>query len=286
MKKINLLQCLCYASMALMVSCTSEELVQENEEAKGIVMTVQDFQYESDSRTSIEMSAQGGQFTWSDNDTVGIFSNIEGGRQVDFPMAKGAGTNQAYFNGGGWALKSNTQYSAYYPLNGQFYLDKTQIPLVFKGQEQSGNDSSAHLGQFDYLAAVATTPQNGNVNFNFQHLGCLVRLNFTMPQDGELTQVVLSSKEAIFARTGTVDLTANPLAITPGNMAGTLAVQVKNLTAKANDDVKIYLMMAPVDLTGKTVNVSLTIGGKSVMCDGTLSQKNLMAGKAYRLSLQ
>ena len=61
-------------------------------------------------------------FVWEATDTVGIYPNT--GSQVYFNIVDGVGTSSVSFNGGGWALKSNSTYYSYYPFVGDIYLKR------------------------------------------------------------------------------------------------------------------------------------------------------------------
>ena len=54
-------------------------------------------------------------FNWAIGDTLGIFPNR--GNQVEFPISAAQGTTSASFDGGGWALRNNASYAAYYPFS-------------------------------------------------------------------------------------------------------------------------------------------------------------------------
>ena len=97
-------------------------------------------------------------------------------------------SNEATFDGGAWALKSSNNYAAYYPFIGDIYLDRTKVPVDYTGQVQKGkinsNEVITHLSAFDYMAAQAVTQTQGNLNFQFSHLGALVEVKFNVPVAG------------------------------------------------------------------------------------------------------
>ena len=283
MKEKSLFQYAFYALMVLLISCSSDEVVQDYGEAKRIVMSAQGFEFESDSRTAINITPQGGAFTWSANDTVGIFPDRGG--QVYFPMVSGAGTNTAFFDGGGWALKPSSTYAAYYPFIGNIYQDKRAIPVDYSGQQQSGNASAAHLGGYDFLASRASSPSQGTVKFHFKHLGCLVELSFNLPHKDELKSVTLSSDKKFFVTRGVVDLSSSVPAVRALAATNTLVIPVTGLrTAADGDQVKIYFMMAPVDLTGQ--NLKLTLFNGADEYSSAIAGLKFEAGNGYRLAAQ
>ena len=180
-------------------SCTQDELVDsslpqdtEQQEVKGIVMTGVDYDFVGKaSRSQVIHGDKSLQFQWKAGDQVGIFpmaskdgSEIKNeGTQVTFPMTGGEGTNQAKFDGGGWALKPDYTYASYFPLIDKLLgLDKTKIPVsyanpVYKDVPIEGN-VTVDLGDSDFMTAEASAADvSGNINFNFHHTGALIILN-------------------------------------------------------------------------------------------------------------
>lgn len=265
--------------MFSMSACSNEEELQADVSTEGvnkITMTATDFEYPT-TRTDFEIGSSGAAFKWAKNDTVGIFPNE--GAQVYFPMISGAGTNSASFTGGGWALKSSATYAAYYPFIGDMYLNQKKIPISYTGQVQAGNGSTAHLGTYDFMAASATTAENGGVNFSFKHLGCLVQLKIIVPVAQTLPSVILSADEEVFVDEGYINLTSESPAIVPTKTTKTLKIELKDVaTIAANEVVTVYFMMAPVDMTGKTLTI------KSGEIEGKVDAKNFEGGKAYQLA--
>lgn len=253
-----------------------------SDEARELTFTAPDFKYAPSSRTNLTISNEGAEFSWSANDTVGIFPNE--GTQVGFSMAAGAGTKTASFDGGGWSLKSASTYAAYYPLRGEFYLDKRAIPLDYTGQTQTGNASTAHLGAYDYMGAVAKTPEEGRVTFGFQHLGALVRLNLPVPDACTLTSVVLRSNDTPFITKGSLDLTSPSLAVTSQERSHEYMISLKDISfTESNQTATIYFMLSPVDLSGKNVNVTVTCDGAPSPLQYIFAGQNFKSGLAYSM---
>lgn len=281
MKRMNFLPMGAAALLLAFVACTDEVAELPVGELKQIVMTASDFETENGSRTNFQITSSGAEFSWAANDTVGIFPNE--GAQAYFPMTSGAGTKTANFTGGGWALKDASTYAAYYPFIGNFYLDKTAIPVDYTGQVQTGDASTAHLGAYDYMAAAPSTPKNGNVVFAFKHLGALVQLKLTVPQATTLNSVTLTTESKVFGVEGKVNIMANTLGITSVTSSKEVTLEVKNVaTTEANQVVTLYLMIPPVDLSSKTLKAVVKTGTGSE--EVALDSKNFLAGKAYALS--
>lgn len=281
MKKISF--CM-FCSVALFCGCNEEgqEHGLVTDEVENVRATIKDFVYDDSflTRTSISVESDGSHYAWAETDTIGIFPST--GRQVEFSMADGAGSTSATFTGGGWGLKSTSTYAAYYPLIGEYYLDKTKIPVDYTGQVQTGNGSTAHLGAYDYLAAPASEVSNGSVAFNFERLGCLVRLVITIPEPKTLTKMTLNSTR-YFTESGTVDLSAETSEITATKKSASIEVGLENIaTTETDEQVTIYLMLPPVDLSSSTLTATIDFE------DGTnhetdVTGKKLEAGNAYAL---
>lgn len=283
MKFLNILLLSCFGF--ILNSC-NENIVedtfdQSQSNVNSIRFTAPDFKESSvNSRTSIDVAENGVKFSWSANDTIGIFPDE--GAQVYFPMESGAGTNTASFTGGGWALKSSSGYAAYYPLRGEFYLDKKNIPLFYDGQVQTGNGTTDHLGAFDYMGANATVPEDGNVNFEFKHLGALVQLNIPMEEACNLNHIVLQTEEGEFVTKASLDLSSTLLKVTPIEKSKQYGIALNKLMLSGdNMTATVYFMLSPVDLSGKKISVIVRSDSKSYQYE--FSGKNFQEGFAYSI---
>ena len=163
MKKHISIAVLQLSLICVLFSCSEETLlvetlkpVEEEVDLTTLRATLKDFKNETMGeepaviRSTIVTDEAGElQIVWAENDTIGIFPSS--GMQVAFPMASSAGTKNATFDGGGWGLKRSATYSAYYPLIGQFYLDRTNIPMIISNQKQDGNGS--YYGNVNFVIA-------------------------------------------------------------------------------------------------------------------------------------
>lgn len=273
----------------LLVACTPETEFIESPTTQGktiesIKVTATDFEGAEDiTRTAVEITDEGATFNWAANDTIGIFPTT--GYQVAFPMASGAGSKTAEFNGGGWGLKSNSQYAAYYPFQYN-NRDRKNVAITYVGQIQKGNDNTDHIGLFDYMAASATTPSEGSVSFNFEHLGALVQWKVKIPEAGNLTALTLETKEHALIRNGKLDLSKPQPVIESSDKSTSVSMELEQVsTTTAGQEIIVYMMMAPVDLTGKDFTLSLT-NDKGKVAEATLTGQKFEAGKAYALSAE
>ena len=232
-------------------------------------LKVQDFlSSDVESRTTIDMTASengsfSGEFKWASLDTIGIFPDK--GYQVAFPMSGGAGANYAKFDGGGWALKEASKYSAYFPFE---YNNRSSeaIPVTFLGQKQTGNKSANHLGLYDYMYTIPDGPVNGNVNFNFEHLGSVLALHMTFPETVDVKQVEISFGEEILVEKGHINLksannTSDKTFIEYADVQKTnsLVLEVEDIKTTTKDEqVVVFMWIASdqaISLAGKTFKV-------------------------------
>lgn len=265
---------------SFLLSCSEDNSVLTEDSPKGMHFTIPDFEFDLSSRTAVEITDQAAVFTWSANDTVGIFPDADAS-QARFIMTAGAGTKTATFDGGGWALMADKKYASYYPYIPDVNLDKTHIPVNFVGQVQNGNGSTLHLGRYDFMAATAVVPTHGEVGFNYKHLGCLMQIKLTMPKPGVVTSVVLKSTEKIFVSQGKYNLMSNDIAIEPVTLLDSMKIDLTNVqTSNDGEIITVYLMMAPSNLTDKEVIVKAQ-NENQLVAEGKVMLKNLVAGTAY-----
>ncbi|MBO7192180.1 MAG: leucine-rich repeat protein [Bacteroidales bacterium] len=272
--------------LAAMVACTQLEKTEESQNSANdgflqeLSVTGKDFNLDIDTRSSVTIGENGASFVWNEDDVIGIFPDK--GDQVSFAMEEGAGTQTATFSGGGWALKSSAKYAAYYP---HVYenRDLTAIPVSYLGQTQNGNANADHIGEYDFMAAAVSTPSNGAVAFDMHHLGALVQLSVTVAEPSKLIHVTFHS-DADFIEYGTIDLSANTPVINAKELSKSFRISLSNLTTtEPNEEVLIYFMMAPVDLTDKSLKAIIEKDNHYFQ-EIELTGKKFEAGKAYRLA--
>ena len=238
-------------------------------------------------RTQLTVDGNVAKFTWTPGDRVGILPDQ--GAQVWFeiptPEEGEEPTNVAAFDGGAWALKPTSDYAAYYPFVKDFDLDRTKVPVSYTEQAQTGNGTTAHLGAYDYQGArPSTTNGAGGVSFDFDHVGALVLLQFTVPTGGtQLTGVTLSADGAAFTTAGTYDLTSTEgFPITPTETAESMTIGLDHTTTADDETVTLYFLCAPIDLSGKKVSVSVACGGtEGETIEFEADGKNLVAAGGY-----
>ena len=247
-----------------MVACTSEEVlnnfqqITEEGEITRIEAVLSPFEEEGgDSRTVITMGSSTIDYpVWAEGDTIGIYPNM--GDQLSFPIVEGIGFRTCEFNGGGWALKASASYTAYSPFNrAYYYKDREKLPVSMLGQKQIGNDNSGHLGAYDIQIAMGETPSNGKVGFNFVHQVAIVRMDLTTPVAAQWASVILES-DALFTTEANMNLASSNPSISSVTTSNTVKLELENVaTTEDNKIVTAYMMMLPVNLTNKKLNIKL-----------------------------
>jgi len=268
-------------AVALMLAACDEEQLVSSQLQKGVTFTVPDFVDESGTRVDVSVDNSGAHFTWTAGDTLGVFPG--NGYQTAFPISAGAGTSTAVFDGADWALRPNASYAAYYPFVPSMQLDKSKIEASYLGQTQNGNGSTAHLGDYDYLAAKYTTVSaSGDVNFTLNHLGCLVRFQLTMPEADTYTSMTLSCDGVNFATSNKFDLTAETPALSAKSTSESISLALTNVaTTEANQVLTLYMMLPPMDLSSK--NLTVKVIGETYY-EAKVAGKNMAAGSIYGYS--
>ena len=231
------------------VSCQANDSQDNNR----ITFSVNDFRDDGDCFSETRSNlVNGTSFIWSECDTVGIYPNTGG--QVYFAMTAGAGTNSATFDGGGWNFKSSAIYYSYYPFIGRMYLDRHHIPVSYLGQHQPTATSTDHIGPYDYMCTPATSAENGSLLFSYSHLNSLIRVTASLPA-GTFTKMTITSPDEDFATKGYFDLAAVEPTIISTETSNQLSITLGDITSDGSSSVIIYMMSAPVDLTGKQIIV-------------------------------
>lgn len=257
----------------------------ESDYVTGIRVTLPDCPFASETRTAHSIVSGAMHTDWQLGDTLGIYPI--GGDQVAFPISEGEGTSTAHFNGGSWALRSTYQYAAYYPFDRHnVFVQENRLAFDYSGQVQDGDGSLIHLGAYDFLAAgAADTDEEGAVDLTLNHLGCFVRMQLTIPEANKLKTVRVTSNNTQFITKGRVDLSSASPAIVPTATSSYVELKLKDITIEAGDVVTLYMMMAPVNLSGSVLTFTVS-GNGGVSYSQTLTEgKNMLAGNAYNYAV-
>lgn len=196
-------------------------------------------------------------FGWAVGDTLGIFPHK--GNQVEFPIFAAQGSTSASFDGGGWALRNNASYAAYYPFSvWNYHRDNETILLDYSGQVQNGNGSFDHLSAYDFLASNKTTPINSSVTFQMERQGAILYIDIVVPEPETITALSVSCDEAIFVEKAALDLSGDTPVVTPLETKTSLSLTFENTeTTTDNETVRAYMAVQPLDFSDKTVTAKL-----------------------------
>lgn len=214
-------------------------------------------------------------FIWAEGDTVGIYPNQ--GAQVFFVVEPNVSAGTAVFDGGGWSFRQDNTYSCYYPFIGDIYLNRTNIPVSFTGQKQTGISGIAHVGSHHYMYTDPTSAVNGMLNFGLHHLGCIIRPKLTLPA-GTYTKLAITAPSNVFVKNGHYDLSSGTCAIVGDEFSNQIQIDLENITLTEKTTFRVYLSSAPVNLKGVELTVSvLDSKKKELQCKKTPSA-NYTAG--------
>lgn len=260
-----------------------------------------------DTRTAFELESTKLTFKWAEGDRIGIFPlGVEGQNdQVSLTIRSGAGTNQATFSGGGWALRTDMTYAAYYPYqlsSAEQAVTDTEILFSYEHQCQTGNATLTHLGKHDFMATVGTVaanrsqgteaPEDWVLNFDFFHMNCVAQFNLVLPKAVAVDKLSLRCDDPIFWQKGRLNLTGGFMPAegdTPvfdyamqGDAVRVMEMELKEIgTTEQNKTLTLYMNLPPVDMQGHQVYVVLH-GTDNRVYQGLLPSKAMVSGNAYR----
>lgn len=248
----------CIISSMLLLSCSDEynDLYQHDDSEKRIRISVSDFEWDAETRSTVTITEKGPVFTWATNDTISIYPDM--GSQVEFlAYASESNMTTARFDGGAWELKPGHSFRGFYPFS--FYNRSANIiNLDYSGQIQTQN--KVYSCQKDYIYTDAVVAESDNVEFTFKHLGIFLLLNLTMPEEGIYTSVSLCSTDSIFPITQTLDLTQDSPIITNKTKDWRIRLTLQDIEVTAADELCLSsaLFLPAIDFTEKKVYVTAT----------------------------
>ena len=271
--------------MGLVVSC-DQSITQENIETpiKNVICGFKnetmddDFIMFSQSKTTGNFDSEEElQIAWDLTNSIGVLSTT--GIQVTYPMCTSAGTENTIYNGIGRGLNSDSEYSAYYPYIVQ--SDRTKMPMIISAQVQDGNGSYNHIGKYDYMAAVNSVIGDRNdIVFNFNHLVSILHVQIQMPKAGKYSYVAIETSDK-FTTEAEINIADGTL--TPTKQSPLQIMRLENVELDSNEDdpvLEIYMVIHPVDLTGKMLYVKVFDEDNNCYT-ATMQAKNFEAGTIY-----
>ncbi|MBP5361356.1 MAG: hypothetical protein J6129_07785 [Bacteroidaceae bacterium] len=289
----------------LFASCSSDDylVTSPKEDEPNIVsatMTIDDFKGDDAQTPNLKTNiTSDGKFLWARGDQVGVWPTLEDeeeptSSQVLFTVKDGAGTASATFSGSGWGLLHNRTYYAYFPYNPKALSNKVTNTYQ-SGLTQMFNNMSLHIGVNDFMYASATTPSEGNeANFQFHHMGSLMRIVITMPAKASSTTFkTITLKTADGKKVFPLEVTFNPVdpepVETPVTLTSTLTLNLGmngNGFKPTSNTITAWFLIGNCDLTGTNIHVS--ISNATDIYSGTFTGKTQQAGHArtYNVTAQ
>ena len=228
----------------------------------------------------------GVEVVWNNSDIVGFYTVSNNRIRTTVYNIDSFDKHKVILTGNGWLLTSNSQYYGYYPYNSDYQMNgnlMTALPIKYIAQTQSSNDNASHIAKVDYMTSQTRTTDNA-AEFTFTRLGSILRIAAYVPEEKTFTSLTLTARDNTqwFTTEATMNATNNTMI--PTATAASATLSLNNITVAAGDSLIAYLMTAPADLSGKSMQLSLQASDGSAL-QTYLSGCNIQAGKAYPLSV-
>lgn len=296
--KIRIATALACIGLMAFVSCSQdidiETGMEENDGISKAIVSSCDFEASADysqsgTRSTLDPTGTATTFAWAEGDIIGVYAG-DGDGMMNFNLNHMADNKkEAIFKATGFNLANGNTYYAFSPYDGNSN-DKTQVEINYDGIRQVANGGYAHLGKYDYQWAKATaqgSTEAANIVFNFEHAGAICRFRINNLPQGMAFDKMTISNDYIITK-GTMNLATPTIdkAITGNSTTQTVMLGAEDgngITADSDGRLTVYTMMAPVNLSGKTIAVSLYEKGKSASTY-LVSGKNMLAGGAHGFS--
>lgn len=239
-------------------------------------------------RSSLDPTSSSITFSWAEGDKLAVYSLGETG-MTNFELSSlSANTSIATFKANGFNLKNAEDYLAFSPYNGT-NTDKTKVAVSYDGIRQEDNGTFSHLGAHDYQWAAEATAHGSteaaHIQFTFAHAGAICRFLINgLPQGPKFSRMTISC-DGIITK-GTIDLTqTTPTIVAASGNSTTQSIKLgeSGFGADANGTLTVYTMMAPANLSGKNMTISL-YSGDMKMVSFSVNGKNMVAGGAHGYS--
>lgn len=244
--------------LPLLISCSSDELENNDIEINTVSVEYQQIEYLDETRSNLDYDGSFN-FSWAEGDVIGICPNT--GDQLSFFIdSELVGKSVAVFDGGGWNTKPSSTYTAYSPLNREVYLsgNYSAIPLTYVGQKQFKNNSTAHLGAYDYgVSLPQTASENGQIFFELKRISSIIFFNLTLPESVITTQLKLACRDIPFITKGTFDARSGNVSVTPVETSNEMTLYLDNIATDSNNNLKAFMLICPTDFTGKQWTLSV-----------------------------
>lgn len=271
-----------------LTACSEEdpvvEQIENTPQLSGVSAIVPDFETTEGfvTRTILTPTSTGVSFAWKEGDGIGIFSSNTRAR---FDLLDISETNAqvAKFDGGGFVLECGATYYSFYPCPDLNVATKASVPVSFSGQLQVENGSMAHISQYDYMSASAVASSENEASFKYSHLGAILRVSIVAPQPGVYTQLSITSDNRKFITKGSVDLTTSE-GIKEEASDNSISLDLGDISLTDNLQIDAYLALAPVDMSGESLLVTLK-NKQGNLYYAQIQGKKYQSGHAYGASI-
>ena len=244
-----------------------------------VAFTLPDFNSESGD-VATKTYHNGTKLVWSATDTVGIvppagsliyFTGVGGGESITF-------------DGGGWKLKPETEYTSFYPFVDDMYLDKTAVKYCVEGQSQQRSGARVHDG-YDCLYSKATTSDGNSVSFVFTRL-CIAFYFKVTPAAGTYTRLDICADDDIIPLEATFDLTAASPSLSATRKGKVLSLALDSLAVDGSTAISAYMTAIPCNWSGKALTIKLvTSEGREYAYSKTPSAAYSSPNTLYEIQL-
>lgn len=310
-----------YFLLALIfASCSQMEDVDDSNTScsnEGIVCTVKPLElsegFDDVTRSSLSLGSGGMNFAWNIGDMITVYPEQTGTgvNSGEFTLGTINANNSASasFTGGGFNLTkgkvyytfskcTNEKASSFCPtgVNTDSY---TNITMSYAGQRMTANRSTTHLGKYDFMSAKATSTEENNASFTFQHLGLTLRLVIQgLPADNEYTKITMYDADDNLFRelTRTTNITSSsssdylPYLNTPDITDESVRFSLDlgenastGITVNGTENLVAYMEIPPMDFSGKTIAFHIDGKKKDYYC--LYTGEKLSAGHAYQMTM-
>ena len=282
MKSLRKLLCLCF--LAVLTACSEDAFMPQSEVSTAvgesvdlISMVVPDIEMDATTRSKLYEDGDELKFTWQENDAIGVVPLS--GNPLRFPIhAENAQKNTAVFDGGDWALKTNTKYAAFFPIGANNQTtDIHNIAFDYSGQTET------NYAKYDFLVTGAIQPKDGAVKFTMQRLSAILKIRVTMPAGSYGRYATLIPNKTLFNVKGTLDLSETEPVYNVTEKAKFIHTQLNaDKTSTSSWTYEVYMMIPATDLSDQPLTFSIT-SDKGYAYEAFFQGKNFEAGKAYVL---
>ena len=260
---------------ALMAGC-SDELDKGGtyNPEKGVTATIPTYPFDDGTRVNISDDLQ--TFTWSDNDELGIYYSDESTNASTYYTVRQGGSSTGEFANDVFYLNPSKTYYAFYPYSINF--TPTAADVDFTGQTQTINASAAHIGAYNYMYANVVI-DNSAAHVNFKNLGSVMQLQLTVSNAATYTGIDIASDGVRFITKGKASMIDGNVTATETSASIHLSLG-SGLALNAGDVLTAYILVAPVDMSGSTLTITLKDVDSNEF-EVTTAGKNMLQGKAY-----